>query len=664
LSELEVGSLFGKDFRIVRPLRAGGMGAVYVVEQISTGKQRALKVMAPALAADPATRERFVLEARAGSRIESDHVVEVVTAGIDEGTGAPFLVMELLRGEELADAAARLGPMPLGDVAEVLSQIGHALEQAHTQGIVHRDLKPENVFLATSRRRDVAFTAKILDFGIAKLVEDSLQKTGTQPLGTPLFMAPEQTERRGPIRPATDVWALGLIAFKLLAGRDYWKADGSLAMLLREICVDPLPFASVRATELAALPLEPGQFPVAALPPGFDAWFARAVNRNIDARFRDAGEAVRAFAELVTTDAPRGALIAQTGQVGAESATLPATQAATSSPVVGATPIAAQPAPRRGRAWQFMAVAGALSALGGWVAYRAFAPVATPTATATPTPTATTATATPTDAGTCPSGMAFIRGGTMYMGSRELGPTAQPTHEVTLTRFCLDKTEVTTSAYLACAATGQCERPPKGVNWQDLKPEDGKIYSPLCNASHKDRGDHPINCVAWSMADVFCKRRHSRLPTEAEWEFSARGSGQRNYPWGDDPPGPRLLNACGAECAAWFADHGDKHHATMYDADDRYPATAPVGSFPAGASEFGVLDLAGNVWEWTADWDGPYSAEPLVDPQGPTKGSLRVVRGGDFTGSKAEWASPAYRWRTNPDTYNHAIGFRCAASAL
>src|SRR6201999_2247610 len=208
---------------------------------------------------DPPARERFVLEARAASAIESDHVVEVVTAGVDEETGAPYLVMELLRGEELADASTRLGPLPLGDVAEVLSQVGHALEQAHRQGIVHRDLKPENVFLATSRRRDVAFTAKILDFGIAKLVEDSMQKTGTQPLGTPLFMAPEQTDRKGRIAPATDVWALGLIAFKLLTGRDFWRADGSLAMLLREICVDPIPFASVRATELGTRPLEPGE---------------------------------------------------------------------------------------------------------------------------------------------------------------------------------------------------------------------------------------------------------------------------------------------------------------------------------------------------------------------------------------------------------------------
>lgn len=107
MSRLEPGSVFGRDFRIIKALRAGGMGAVYVAFQISTGKERALKVMAPALAADPATRERFVLEAQAAGRIESDHVVEIVTAGVDDATGAPYIVMELLKGEELGDRGSR-----------------------------------------------------------------------------------------------------------------------------------------------------------------------------------------------------------------------------------------------------------------------------------------------------------------------------------------------------------------------------------------------------------------------------------------------------------------------------------------------------------------------------------------------------------------------------
>jgi eukaryotic-like serine/threonine-protein kinase len=701
VSKLEPGTIFGRDFRIVKPLREGGMGAVYIAHQISTGKQRALKVMAAELAVDPATRERFVLEARAGSRIESDHVVEVVTAGVDEETGAPFLVMELLKGEELADAAARLGPLPLGDVAEVLSQIGHALEQAHAQGIVHRDLKPENVFLATSRRRDVAFTAKILDFGIAKLVEDSRQKTGTQPLGTPLFMAPEQTDRRGRICPATDVWALGLIAFKLITGRDFWlEADtGSLAMLLREICVDPIPFASVRVAELAARPFEPGQVAVPAPPPGFDAWFARAVHRDVDGRFQNAGDAVRAFAELVTTDAPRGALVAftgpnewtSTGGAAARSGQQPSIPIRTgvgpvdsrgaTAPVIGAGALTGAPivqatgsAASRSGTKTGIAVAAVVVVVagGGFAAYRASVhdggSVATPPASApaAPAPVPTASASAPAAApGTCPEGTALIPGGKMFMGARDLPEyaNAKPPHEVTVTGFCLDRTEVTTRAYLACVEKGECERPPEKVTWPGIKDADVKLYSSFCNASQKDRGDHPINCVAWPMAETFCKKRGARLPTEAEWEFAARGASQRKYPWGDEAPGARYLNACGKECATWFTGHAVKH-GTMYDDDDGFFGTAPVGSFPAGASASGILDLAGNVWEWTADWYGPYAPDSASDPKGPPSGTMRVVRGGDFTGYQPDWARPAYRWKTDPETYNHAIGFRCAAAPL
>jgi eukaryotic-like serine/threonine-protein kinase len=694
-SNLEPGQIFGRDFRIVKELRAGGMGAVYIADQLSTGKQRALKVMAPELASDPPTRERFVLEARAASKIESDHVVEIVTAGIDEETGAPFLVMELLRGEELADAATRLGPLPLGDVAEVLSQIGHALEQAHAQGIVHRDLKPENVFLANSRRRDVAFTAKILDFGIAKLVEDSRQKTGTQPLGTPLFMAPEQTDRRGRICPATDVWALGLITFKLVTGRDFWaEADGSLSMLLREICVDPIPFASLRVAELAARPIEPGQHPIAPLPPGFDAWFARCVTRDVDARFQNAGDAVRAFAEIIPPDAPRGALSAAstgpinwsstggasfTGQSGPQGSIRISTSQA---PVVGAGASTAvgtgatmvqtgSAAPARNGTLVGLALVGALVlGIGGFGAYRflgARSPSSPSTpATSAPAPATTaaasaTAAAAPAGPLVCEAGMVAIPAGKMFMGARDLTPDTKPPHEVTVSGFCLDKTEVTTRAYLACVEKGECERSPYKVSWPGIKPDQVKRYSTFCNAEHKDREDHPINCVAWTMAETFCKKRGARLPTEAEWEFAARGASQRTYPWGDEAPSAKYLNACGSECAKWFTANGEKH-ATMYGDDDRFPGTAPVGSFPAGASASGVLDLAGNVWEWTADWYAPYTADPTTDPKGPATGTLRVVRGGDFTGFMADWARPAYRWKTDPDTYNHAIGFRCAAS--
>jgi eukaryotic-like serine/threonine-protein kinase len=191
-------------------------------------------------------------------------------------------------------------------------------------------------------------------------------------------------------------------------------------------------------------------------------------------------------------------------------------------------------------------------------------------------------------------------------------------------------------------------------------------FKQLCNTRVKDKQNHPINCVDWAMADNFCRvaggrlpAGGARLPTEAEWEFAARGSSQRTYPWGDEPPSATRLNACGTECERWMARNLETI-GTMYKADDGWPGTAPVGSFPKGASSDGIQDLAGNVWEWTADWYGDYPAEAQVDAKGPPTGTERVVRGGSYNGTESDWAKPSYRWKTPPDTFNHSIGLRCA----
>jgi formylglycine-generating enzyme required for sulfatase activity len=262
--------------------------------------------------------------------------------------------------------------------------------------------------------------------------------------------------------------------------------------------------------------------------------------------------------------------------------------------------------------------------------------------------------------------MVQIPGGNMFMGDLDLS-NARPPHKVTLSTFCMDRHEVNASAYDACVRSGNCLKAPQDVRFPGASPIEKSAFSELCNARRPDRSDHPINCVDWSMSDNFCRtaggrlaKGGARLPTEAEWEFAARGSGQHTFPWGDEPPDRSRLNACGSECTAWFETHHLSSRA-MYALDDGSPGTAPVGSFPAGASKDGVLDLAGNVWEWTADWYAPYGPEPLDVPKGPPKGTERVVRGGAFNGSSADWAKPAFRWMTAPDVYNHAIGFRCAS---
>jgi protein-disulfide isomerase len=283
--ELQPGTLFAGDFEIVGTLGQGGMGAVYVARQRSTGAERALKLMHPDLVRSPELRAKFEQEARIGARIDSDHVAQVLAAGVDAASGMPWIAMELLRGETLAARVERGGPMPWPDVVAVFGQVCHALAGANRQSIVHRDLKPENIFLATPRLSGVDLMVKLLDFGIAKVVAESTSsQTGV--MGTPLYMAPEQYQGRG-IGAQTDVWALGLIAFYLLTGKNYWRNAGATtsgpAMLMYEVCMDDILPGSTRAEALGV---------ASFLPQGFDAWFAGCVARDPAARFADAGQVI------------------------------------------------------------------------------------------------------------------------------------------------------------------------------------------------------------------------------------------------------------------------------------------------------------------------------------------------------------------------------------
>ncbi len=296
-AQLATGSVFAGDYRIERPLAQGGMGAVYIVEQMSTGRRRALKVMHARLLSDPKLRARFAQEARIGAWIGTEHIVEVINAGIDEGTGMPWIAMELLEGETVSTRLARMGAgrgMPWVDVAAILTQLCRALAAAHGRGIVHRDLKPENVFLENVPRPDGPFTVKLLDFGIAKLLDLSGRgSNSTVAIGTPLWMAPEQNED-APIGPPADVWAVGLLAYSMLTGRFYWRAANErelvMASLLGEMVFEALPPASERAREYGC---------EASIPPGFDPWFTRCVARAPGQRFPTGAEMAHCLAESI-----------------------------------------------------------------------------------------------------------------------------------------------------------------------------------------------------------------------------------------------------------------------------------------------------------------------------------------------------------------------------
>lgn len=287
------GTIIGGDFRIVEPLSEGGMGAVFIAEQISTGRRRALKLMKRELVADAQLRARFALEANAGAKIASEHVVEVLAAGVTD-EGQPWLAMELLSGDSLHDVVTKRGALDLVEAQTIMAHICHAIAAAHRVGIVHRDLKPENVFVANRQREGATFMAKVLDFGIAKVVAESQSAAFSQTaaIGTPMWMAPEQADPRGAITPSTDLWPLGLIGFFMLTGKPYWlvaHTNASLAALVREIAIEPLASASARAAELGV---------TSRMPTGFDEWFARCVHRNPKQRFASADTAKDAFSTL------------------------------------------------------------------------------------------------------------------------------------------------------------------------------------------------------------------------------------------------------------------------------------------------------------------------------------------------------------------------------
>jgi serine/threonine protein kinase len=304
---IKAGTIIAERYRVVRQLGRGGMGAVFLVEHVHTDEQLALKILNTSVASDKVAIERFRREARTPARISSDHVVRVTDADVAEDlNGVPFLVMEYLRGEGLEERVAQLGALPPEEVVLYLRQAARALDKAHALGIIHRDLKPENLFLTT--REDGTPCIKILDFGIAKITGDASRElvrsaatTTGQIFGTPLYMSPEQAKAdSSKVSPQTDVWALGIIAYRLLTARDIWTAE-TITHLIAQIAYEPMPIPSEHGSPLGR---------------DFDAWFAICCARDSAERYASASEAITALAEALgvvelpsNTDRPTGRFV-------------------------------------------------------------------------------------------------------------------------------------------------------------------------------------------------------------------------------------------------------------------------------------------------------------------------------------------------------------------
>jgi formylglycine-generating enzyme required for sulfatase activity len=679
------GHTIAEKYRIEKLVGEGGFAVVYRAIHTIWNKPVAIKFFnglsnAP-LDQREQFKEAFIQEGALLTELSSQtagivQARDVGTYTSPDGQWMPYMVLEWLEGkplDELIDSerAAGLPPWGMAELVGLLGQAANALDVAHGKGIAHRDIKPANLFVLGEDPRAGKATVKVLDFGVAKMMSDNTQlkaalaKTGMSVTSfTPQYGAPEQFNRSyGATGPWTDVYALALVAVEMLAGRSALDGDDLIQ----------LAFASGNP-EKRPTPRAMG----AAVSDPVERVFQRALAVRPEDRYARAREF---WKDLEAAQA--GSFSDTVLHPGVVTGELPAISTGRTQP----TPLGVMP---RGpesttsspstvttsgtTSKSTNAIIGAVAGLAVLGAATFFmmnkkpddnapvrlesAPVA---ATPPPVPSASAA-----PAESCPADMVLVPAGQYFMGSdaKDALPNQKPSHQVTLSEFCMDLYEVTARQYKDCSAVGKCKRGTPEVEWPKITPAEKAAYTPLCTLGDPAKTDHPVNCVNFEQASTYCKNNGKRLPTEAEWEYATRGPDGRVYPWGDEAPTAQHLNACGTECLGWAKANkvAAQFPGALYQADDGFPTTAPVGKFPAGRSRFGPYDVVGNVWEWVADWEGAYEPVDQKNPTGPDTGTKRVIRGGAWNGSFPDWLHPAFRYAQDPSAQSHGVGFRCAKS--
>ncbi len=614
-------------YRMMEKLGQGGMAVVYQAFDARLERDVAIKIVRKeAIPPENLVRilKRFEREAKALAKFVHPHIVPVFDYG--DYDGAPYLVMAYLRGGTLKE---RIGqPVAVQQALRWALPMADALGYAHARGVIHRDVKPGNILITEEG------VLMLSDFGIAQMLEESTtQLTATgMGVGTPEYMAPEQW--KGQTCEASDQYALGVVLYELLTGQKPYSAETPLAVALKQMS-EPLR----RPAEL-----------VAGVPESVEKVLYKALARQPEERYADMaafGAALeKVLGEMVTGEHP--APVVQAGVAAQQAAAVVAgSEDETRDELAMAEPVktAHQPA-ATGKAaarktgkkvsrfaiksffkkmprWVFWAGGGLLlvivagiilrEAMGlnvfwwSWIRVRRLF--------INPIAAVTTESKVNEKDGAV---MVWVPAGEFAMGSWNGDDDEAPVHSVYLDAYWIYQTEVTNGQYRQCIEADSCE---------------GYL-------SDYPDNQYPAVYIEWYEARDYCAWAGGRLPTEAEWEKAARGTDGQTYPWGNAAPSCNLANY-------WGCTGG----------------TQPVGSFPAGASPYGVLDMAGNVWEWVSDWysDSYYSGSATNNPTGPASGTHKVVRGGSWL--YYEWGLRAsYRFRGSPVSTDGSYGFRCLTS--
>jgi serine/threonine-protein kinase len=278
------GDIIAGKYRIERTIGAGGMGVVVAARHLYLNQDVALKFLLPEIAEDPALAARFLREAQAAVAIQSEHVARVLDVGTLE-SGAPYMVMEYLRGADLHDLVEQSGPLSVEDAVDYILQACEALAEAHKLGLVHRDLKPSNLFL--TRRADGSPLIKVLDFGIAKALgsqEHALTSTGAS-MGSPSYMSPEQVRNSKTVDPRSDIWSIGASLQELLTTAPPFESETLPALCAMIVTDPPVRLRSARPE----------------LPETLEAVILRCLEKDPQRRFRNVAALARALLPLAAT---------------------------------------------------------------------------------------------------------------------------------------------------------------------------------------------------------------------------------------------------------------------------------------------------------------------------------------------------------------------------
>ena len=618
-SDTLIGRLVAGRYEVVRKIGEGGMGSVYELAHISLNKKFALKVLSPDLVQDLEALIRFKREANIIAGLRHPNIINVIDwEHIDE---TPCIVMELLHGEALDQRLKRCGALPWETIASLSDELLSALTLAHHAGIVHRDIKPQNVFIAMDQAGGES--AKLLDFGISRMLNArTAVTTKARLLGTPSYMSPEQANAQSSmVSPVTDIWAVGTLLYEMAAGQVAFLADSIPAILYRICHEDPAPLQEHRPDapdkyiELVQQMLHKDPTSRVA-----DIEHVRSELRlslepllNMNQRGRHLSQSQMLGASL-TSERPVIATSAQSSKPPAVQTTF---SRATGESVLYSIgdhheeyDISTNSHSRVQSRW-FLYVIGSIVILALTLI---FFTVTYNHKNSRKETVSTIPKATTPDTDTAKDPMnedsnRWVRIEPPSAGeSVILGVSAATTKEAPKAMGLRPEREV--SAPQVAFAIQQHE-----VTWAELQPwldkhRDTVVHLPKwLPENSEERANLPATGLPWTTAQAYCASLGARLPTEAEWEFAARGAELRPYAWGKERLDRFRTHA--------YAHKDSQLVSVMSKDQDRTPGTL----------ESAVYDMMGNAQEWTADlWrnDAPGGDESWVQ-QGES--TYRAVRG-------------------------------------